>query len=252
MISRPHNDEVEQRARLLVGLVTEHLPVEGFSRGPGDSWPLIGPALVARATGSLQAIMTLLPLDRDADALILLRSLYEHVTTFAWLSSEPTAERLGRWLKSDSVARIRADDDCVRLGMPILEADQRARLERTIASLPSEMPDLLSQAEAADNHWSGHIDGLDESGMPSSFRGLYAFAYRRFSAIAHPSNMGLNFVTTDLDGGGHRVDLEQLQPEMRGPFGLSTVVFALGLYVAEASLGWPAAAAIDSAMGSGS
>src|SRR5512132_4502770 len=64
---------------------------------PVDAWPLVGPALIARATGSLEAILALVPLRREADADTLLRSLYRHVTTFAWLAGEPGEERMRRW-----------------------------------------------------------------------------------------------------------------------------------------------------------
>ena len=64
------------------------------------------------------------------------------------------------------------------------------------------------------------VTGLRDSTTPTSFRGLYAAAYRRFSAIAHPTNLGLNPVTVDLDGPHKRVQLEERPPDMRGPFGL--------------------------------
>jgi hypothetical protein len=87
---------------------------------------------------------------------------------------------------------------------------------------------LLDRAEAADAHWVSRVTGLRDSTTPTSFRGLYAAAYRRFSAIAHPTNLGLNPVTVDLDGSHKRVQPEERPPDMRGPFGLATIAFALG------------------------
>jgi hypothetical protein len=98
--------------------------------------------------------------------------------------------------------------------------------EETAAALPSGMPALLDRAEAADAHWVSRVTGLRDSTTPTSFRGLYAAAYRRFSAIAHPTNLGLNPVTVDLDGSHKRVQLEERPPEMHEPFGLATIVFA--------------------------
>jgi hypothetical protein len=72
--------------------------------------------------GSLEAILALVPLRREADADTLLRSLYKHVTTFAWLAGEPE-ERMRRWLKSDCEGRLHADDDCRKVGVKILDDD---------------------------------------------------------------------------------------------------------------------------------
>ncbi len=238
----------QRRAERLVGLVLPHLPAEVEARTHRDAWHWVAPALVARAAGSLEAIMALRPLGREADPIILLRSLYEHVTTFAWLAAEPDADRMGRWLKSDRAMRIKIDDDCRRLNLPLLDDETRADFERIIASIPNAMPDLLLRAEAADAHWVGQLPGFAVSSeIPQSFRGLYGIAYRRFSAVAHPSDMGLNFVATPIGGRRQRVGLETQHPETHGPFGLAAVVFGVGLFVASTSLGWPLRGDIEDA-----
>jgi hypothetical protein len=240
-----HDRDAVARGRALAALVRPYLPVDVLVHGPADAWPLVGPALIARATGSLEAILALVPLGREADADTLLRSLYEHVTTFAWLAGEPGEERMRRWLKSDCEARLRADEDCRKVGIKILDDDRRTEFEETAAALPKGMPALLDRAEAADAHWVSRVTGLRDSTTPTSFRGLYAAAYRRFSAIAHPTNLGLNPVTVDLDGSHKRVQLEERPPDMHGPFGLATIVLALGLYVAAETIGWPGKFEID-------
>ncbi len=187
-----------------------------------------------------------MPLEREADADVILRTLYEHVTTFAWLAAEPNEERMQLWLKADSKQRLKADDDCAKVGYPMLEPGLRGELEHNVATIQGSAPNLPDRAAAADAYWSGKIMGLHGSETPTSLRGLYAFAYRRLSAIAHPSNMGLNAVAVPLDGGpATRVQLEQIRPELKGPFGLGSVVYAIGLYVAGQSLGWPAPSAVD-------
>lgn len=240
--------QAEAEARAPIDLVRARLPLDVTVHGPPDAWPLVGPALISRATGTLEAIFALHPLDREADANTLLRSLYEHVTTFAWLAADPGEERMRRWLKSDCRARLRMDDDCKKVGVPILDPDKRNEFETTVAALPNEMPDLLARAEAADNYWTGKITGLLGADTAMSFRGLYAFAYRRYSAIAHPSNLGLNPVTASLDGGRTRVEIETRRPDMRGPFGLARAIYALGLYIAAVTLAWPTKGDIDTAL----
>ncbi len=234
--------------RALIEVVRPHLPLDVVVQGPVDAWPLVGPALIARATGTQEAILALLPLDREADADVLLRSLYEHVTTFAWLAVDPGEDRMSRWLKSDCKSRLRTDRDCRKVGVELLAQEKRREFEETVANLPKEMPDLLGRAEGADEHWEGRIRGLRGS-SPTSFRGLYAMAYRRLTDYAHPSNLGLNAVTLDMSGGRKRVHLEERRENMKGPFGPARIVYALGLYVAAASIGWPTTAEIDRVLG---
>jgi hypothetical protein len=167
------------------------------------------------------------------------------VTTFAWLAAEPDEERMRRWLKSDCEARLRTDEDCRKVGVKILDDDMRKELEETVAALPKGMPVLLDRAEAADRHWVSRVAGLRDSTTPTSFRGLYAAAYRRLSAIAHPTNIGLNPVTVDLAGPHKRVQLEERASDMRGPFGLATIVYAIALYVAAETIAWPTKFEID-------
>jgi hypothetical protein len=52
-------------------------------------------------------------------------------------------------------------------------------------------------------------------------------------------------VTVDLDGPHTRVQLEERPPDMEGPFGLATIVYALGLYVASETIAWPTKFEID-------
>jgi hypothetical protein len=117
--------------------------------------------------------------------------------------------------------------------------------EETAAALPNGMPALLDRAEASDAHWVSRVTGLRDSTTPTSFRGLYAAAYRRLSAIAHPTNLGLNPVTVDLDRSHKRAQLEERPPHMHGPFGLAIIVFALGPYVAAETIAWPRKFEID-------
>jgi hypothetical protein len=90
------------------------------------------------------------------------------VTTFAWLAGEPGEERMRRWLKSDCEARLRADEDCRRVGVKILDDDRRKEFEETAAAQPEGMPALLDRAEAADAHWVSRVTGLRDSTTPTS------------------------------------------------------------------------------------
>jgi hypothetical protein len=244
---RVREDLAEGRSRELIDLVRPHLPIEVAVHGSADAWQLVGPGLIARQVGSLEALMALRPMDRQADAFVLLRTLYEHAVTFAWIAADPGIDRHRRFLKSDAASRIAADDDARKVGVPLLEPEGREEFEDQLRDLPKAMPDLLQRAEAADDHWLGTVPGLEGSGDASSYRGLYAVAYRHHSAIAHPSLQGLNFVTIDLPAGVKRVQFEERDPEMNGPYGLGVILLAFSLYIANVSLGWPDNDAVSAA-----
>lgn len=238
-MERDQRDELnEKRAGTLIGLVRRYLPLEVRVKDLPDVWRLYGPALLARQAGTLEAMFALRPLNREADALVLLRTLYEHGVTFAWLAADPGIDRIGRFRKSDLVSRIELDKDMQKLNEPALAEDVRRRFERERDALPGSLPKLEKLTEDADRRWRDVLPGWEE-GTAKTYRGLYASAYRRQSMVAHPSEMGLNFVAADLPDGAVRVQLEQQDPETRGPFGLSVIVVAFSLYIASHSLGWP-------------
>lgn len=140
---REREEIAERRGRDLIELLSPHLPLE-VSRveGPADALALVGPCLLARQVGALEAVFALRPLDREADALILLRSLYEHAVTFAWLAIEPGAERQGEFRKSDLISRLELDKDMREIGEPALSDEVRQRYERERDALPEKMPKL--------------------------------------------------------------------------------------------------------------
>lgn len=232
------------RAEGLIDLVRPHLPIEVRVNGPADAWALVGPGLIGRQVGAMEAIFRLHPSGRDADSIVLLRSLYDHAVTFAWLAADPGKERHQRFLKSDSAARLRAADDCRKVGVEILLDEKRAEYERHVDQLPAEMPPLLDRATRADEHWTGRIEALRGADTTHSFRGLYAIAYRRYSSYDHASLWGLNPVVADLDDGRKRVQLEEREAEEHGVYGTACVLFSFSLFISAQTLGWPETDAI--------
>lgn len=179
---------VEGRSRALIELVREHLPLDGPDVPPEAVFPIVGPALIARQTGTLDAILRLGR--HGSDSLVLVRSLYDHAVTFAWLAAEPGAERSQQFMRDDAVSRLRADNDCRDLGEPILTDARRAFYEARKARYPEDMPKLIRRAELADDHWGqGQLPGFGSSDSTHSYRGMYAVAYRRQSAYEHASGM---------------------------------------------------------------
>jgi hypothetical protein len=231
--------QAEERARGLVDLVRPHLPVEGRTTGPADAWPLVGPGLIARQVGAIESIFGIRSQGRDSDPMVLMRSLYDHAVTFAWLAADPGEARQQCFVRSDAAQRLKADNDCRDIGVPMLDDETRAKYQRQVDTLPGEMPPLTERARQADDHWTDRIEVLQGADTTHSFRGFYAFAYRRYSSYEHASVWGLNPVTDELPDGRLRVHLEEHDPEEHGIYGMAGILFTFTLFIAAQTLGWP-------------
>jgi hypothetical protein len=172
-----------------------------------------------------------------------LRSLYDHIVTFAWLGSDPSA-LLPVWRKADLQARLRMDREARGAGQPLLPEPDRAQMERDVAGIEGNEPDLASKATLADRHWAPRIEAFREEGL-GSFRGLYTILFRQHSGLVHATFRGINHVSIDLDPPRKRIVLEDVAQEGNGPYGMATVVYGLGLLAAAESLGWPGSAEIE-------
>jgi hypothetical protein len=221
-----------------MALVEARLPSEHDVTAEGGTWAIISLGLLSRMTTTLRHIMHLEPLGRGVDAGVLLRSLYEHVVHFAWLAADPSDERIEEWIKDDLRLRLIADNDARAHGEWLYS--DREGMQRQVEAMKGNRLVLADLAAAADKAWQGKLDAVGHKPKTKlSFRGLYAFVYRNYSAGAHPSYRGLNPVVEDLTPTLKRVVLEG-PPEGRGPYGLATVIYSLALYVAAGSIGWPA------------
>ncbi len=235
-LPQPH---VIGRAEALANLSEAHLPLEVDVYGPGDAWPAVGPALLAHASGTLRSILLLGSGDAHNDASRLLRSLYDHVVTFAWLAAEPSEERLGLWRLDDLAERLKADREAAAAGEPLLDDVNRQQMQREVDAGTGQLLDLASMAFATDRFWAQRLPVFGTDGL-GTFRGMYTVLFRNHSGLVHATFRGLNLVTEHLSPTRRRV-LVQPPVEGRGPYGLATAVYGIGLLVASESLGWPAA-----------
>jgi hypothetical protein len=80
-------EQRQQLAHELLAALGRTMPRQGQSTGALDDWNVYVPATLARCAYFLESIMVLS--DRQIDSMILLRSLYEHVVTFAWIATDP-------------------------------------------------------------------------------------------------------------------------------------------------------------------
>jgi len=237
-------DSIALRAAALIDLVAGRLEVEGDATGPQTAWPMVGPALLAHATSSLRSIVfRLRPDEVHNDASRLLRSLYDHVVTFAWLAADPPP-RLALWRKEDLEERLKIHREFAAAGEQLIPDADREQMERDVARLEGKAPDLASKAAMADKHWIPRIGGALRPNSLSSFRGFYTILFREHSGLVHATMRGLNHVTIDLTPPRKRVVLEAPLGES-SPYGMATVVYGLGLLVAARSLDWPDADAVE-------
>ena len=238
MNGRP-SDQISARAAALIAATEGHLEVEA---DPG--WLLAAHGLLVHATSCLRSIVFRLgPVGAHNDASRLLRSLYDHVVTFAWLASDPPA-LLPVWRKADLEERLKMDREVRAAGEQLLADADRAQMERDVAGIEGSTPDLASKAIAADTYWAPRIEQFRSEGL-GSFRGLYTILFRQHSGLVHATMRGINHVSVDLEPPRMRIVSEDVAPEGNGPYGMATVVYGLGLLVAAEALGWPDATAIE-------
>jgi hypothetical protein len=235
------DERIQRRGRDLIALVAARLPQEFDTASDSGRWPAIGTGLLSRMSTTLASILDLQHAKLEADAATLVRSLYEHAVHFAWLAADPSPERLEHWQKHDLVQRLKADDDTTAHGVSMLEPERRAQFEAQVATMRGATPLVLADlAIAADDHWAGKLRGMGKHTESTSFRGWYAFLYRTYSGMAHPSAIGLNRVSERIGPTRLRIHIET-QTGRTGPYGMATFVFAVALYAASERLGWPAA-----------
>ncbi len=243
-VDSPAPAPIALRATALIDLIEGRLEVEGDVVGPQAAWPMVGPALLVHATSSLRSIVfRLRPDEAHNDASRLLRSLYDHVVTFAWLAADPPP-RLALWRKEDLEERLKVHREFAAAGEQLLPDADREQMERDVARLQGKAPDLASKAAMADKHWIPRIGAL-RPGSLSSFRGFYTILFREQSGLVHATFRGLNHVTVDLSPSRKRVVLEVPLGESAGPYGMATVVYGVGLLIAAQSLGWPDADEVE-------
>lgn len=226
-------------------LVERRLPTEFDVTGDADAWPLTAHALLSRMTGTVDSVLRLQPTGRGADAMTLVRSLYEHTVHFAWLAADPTPERMGNWRKHDLTQRLKADNDANSVGVQLYTPEQRTHFEAQRDALPGPKELVLANVAAeADDYWEPRIDFLQTRHQLRSFRGMYATAYRLQSGVAHPGERSIHPVVEDLTAVRKRVKLED-HIEGRGPYGIVSITYGLGLLIAAQALGWPSAHQVE-------
>lgn len=165
--------------------------------------------LTSRIVGTADAATLLSELDRRADLAILVRSLYEHVLTLAWLTGDKsdTYARMLLLQRADDETALKVDRETVTIlhGYPLMAPELRRQIESDLAATKGgpQLPNLAERAVIVDREWQGLVGFVGSSEQPKvSLRGLYTSLYRPMSGVVHPSRIGMTFVQTEGDRDG--------------------------------------------------
>jgi hypothetical protein len=218
----------------LCSLVESQLPLTVESDGSEDDWNVVGPTMLVAAVRHLRAIVHVQ--ETFPSGVIgwqLARSMFEYVTTYAWVAAEPET-RTKQWLKYDYVYRAKLDNDFRELGTTFLENADR---DRVLAFLPgvAPMPDMVQRCNGADEAWAERLRDLNDTldgNWPEefqSFRRLYPIIYRNGSRFTHPSS---HVVAAFVTGNPPQPVVGDEKPLERDLRIIGSGILAIGLAVA--------------------
>lgn len=222
------------KAERLTALVRPYLPMRVPPEAPSE-WDTLAPALLARMTGTVEAMIQLRPLGRTADEIVLGRSLFDHATTFAWLAADPAA-RLPHFLYTDAVERLKLHNHCKELGIEMLGDEARLHFSSIRDAAAGDMPSLLRRAQQADSDWEGRLPEYGSAEF-MTFVGKYATFYRHQSGFEHTSTLGLLTFAQAQPDGGWIVSMEEGEDDAM--IGTGVILYAWSLWIAAERLGWP-------------
>ena len=201
--------------------------------------------MLADSISTIEGIAHVAELEREADALSLLRDLIEAVITFAWFAIDPDPH-IAAWLFNDKKERVKIDKAMQTFGEDVLEPARRAELDQDIAAGGPPLPGVADRAKAADKYWTPRISRLDHVVSGGRvFEMLYEFTFRYTSSFTHSMPMVVNKLIEPVEGGAVVVLEDTTGPQRALTFAPSA--FGVMLYVASETLGWPAVHEIDAA-----
>jgi hypothetical protein len=204
-----------------------------------DDWRVIGPALVGRMALLMRSVAVLQDGDREQDAQILTRSLFDYVTTFAWLAVDPPS-RLLWWLKEDLRQREAMRETLERWGMHV-DLDGFRDLYVRDGDNFGRFPTLEQRAKQADEHWTQQHPPILSAESSANLTTMYGVMFRGFSATAHASSRGIENMTLSGATDDHRLIVPSATLERRSPlaFTTATSLFLIAMALTSRIFGWP-------------
>jgi len=221
-------------SKRLLDLIDPEFPRTSHSNANQNDWTVIGPAFVLRCARLLRASL-FLPDEHDTEAEALVRVLYEHVTTFAWLAIDP-ASNIRAWVRYEAKQGLKADNDVRQFGIHFLDAKLLADYQALAAETPM-MPDLAVRASQADAHWGPIIEAFKDPKY--SLRGMYVAIYRQLSVSVHASGDAVRRLVRFGPTPGMRCVGFERPVGPVASFTSAPILFAMCLLVASRTLSFP-------------
>lgn len=228
----------------LVTLIEQSFPITQYIEDPAEWWSVSGPALVARASRTLQSTLVLYDARCDLDAATLVRSIFEQLLRFAWLAHDPT-ERLMTFESSDLRGSERIASGVRALGHDMDNTD--AWEVALLGPRPQHRePSVQELARLADREWP-EAPRLFFMNVAEPFGLLYETVYRAASRAVH----GSAYVTGPfVDASRQPTVVVRAAERPSGDIGYEMAVWSVAIMLAIASdaLGWPSRSAVIAAM----
>lgn len=168
----------------LVRLVTSETPVVVSNTVPKERRAL--QALLIKAVSIMRSLLDLARQDHNPEAMILARSLADHVITFAWLAIDP-AVHYPRWERGDARDRLNAHERFQKRGRSLLEPGTKQLFERQNTNKVKYPPDMAGRADKADDYWATRL-GFPPGDKP--FADTYDVIFKHCSSRTHASVQG--------------------------------------------------------------
>ncbi len=199
--------EIVERLRAVATLIERRLPKQVPAGAFLLPWETVAPTLLARIAGQGRSIATLIEAGHETDAVIVMRSMLEHVTLFAWLAitlDDPSRQWKARnpdrnteWWMVDQARREKKLTENRQQWLGIIDARMRESIRRgkeilkDIDTPPGPFPRVLEMAAENDARWGGKLAGWPDAQpqtleFVSTARGNYWTLYTYGSSSTHP------------------------------------------------------------------
>jgi hypothetical protein len=234
-------DLLREATDAVKGLIDHRLPLQ-FDKD--EFWGPTAHGFLARGGTLLDSLTLLVEHDQPGEAVILLRVLFEHVTTFCWLAINPEAH-LALWTEWTNSRRLKLHNEAGRFGVKVLTP--REVKESRSAKPPLPLPQL---AQKVDEYWSQTSSAFRpfnaESPHILSFTGFYTAVYRTGSNLVHADLFSVDrFATMPLRRQA-TIHPREARPNERGDdLGLAVPFMGFLLIAFGHRFSWPTRAEVD-------
>ena len=200
--------EIVERLQAVSALIERQLPKQVPAGTFLLPWETVAPTLLARVAGQGRSIATLIEAGHEIDAVIVMRSMLEHVTLFAWLAITPNdpsrqwkardPERNTEWWMVDQANREKRLTERRQQWLGLIDENLRESIRRGKAILESidtpttAFPRVEEMAAEIDARWGGKLSGWPDAEpqtleFVSTARGNYWTLYTHGSSSTHPN-----------------------------------------------------------------